>query len=135
DQNEMARHIKSVLEEINPSLVITHYPNHGVHPDHNALGAATIEAVRLMDPVKRPTVWAAAITRNFQDVLGKPDIIHDVSDVFDEKLEAIKKHKSQAEGMIRKIQEEDPENLSEHARSFKERMSTEMFYIWNFDVS
>src|SRR5699024_10824926 len=66
DKQEVARHIKGVLEEINPSLVITHYPNYAVHPDHNALGAATIEAVGMMDADTRPTVWAQAISHNFE---------------------------------------------------------------------
>src|SRR5690625_6045070 len=31
NQAKMAEHIKSILEEINPSVVVTHYPGHGVH--------------------------------------------------------------------------------------------------------
>src|SRR5699024_9873329 len=49
--------VKDALEDIQPSLVITHYPEHGVHPDHNALGHATIEAVRQMNENERPTLW------------------------------------------------------------------------------
>src|SRR5699024_9488686 len=37
--------VKKEIEDINPSLVLTHYPEHGVHADHNALGEATIKAV------------------------------------------------------------------------------------------
>src|SRR5699024_2155369 len=92
----VAEHIKRILEDIEPSLVITHYPGYAIHPDHNALGAATIEAVRLMDADKRPNLWAQAIETNFQDDLGEPDVIHDITDVFDKKLESIFQHKSQA---------------------------------------
>src|SRR5699024_11181626 len=34
---EAAARVKKELDDIKPSLVITHYPKHGVHPDHNAL--------------------------------------------------------------------------------------------------
>src|SRR5690625_3149764 len=69
-KEDVANHIKEILEEIKPSLVITHYPEHGVHPDHNALGEATIEAVRLMDEASRPVVWASAI-RSEERRVGK----------------------------------------------------------------
>lgn len=132
DRQEVAEHIKEILETIKPSLVITHYPNYAVHPDHDALGAATIEAVRLMDPNERPTLWAQAIATNYQEELGKPDVIHDVRDIFDQKMEAILTHRSQAEGMLKEIkgqlqlQEEDKENL-------KRRLGLEQFYIWKFN--
>src|SRR5690625_2999311 len=105
DRQEVAEHIKGILEEIKPSLVITHYPDYAIHPDHNALGAAAIEAVRLMDVNKRPTVWAQAIEMGFQDDLRDPDIIHDITDIFDHKRESIHQHKSQAEGMGQKLNE------------------------------
>lgn len=132
DRDQMARHIKEVLEEINPSLVITHYPEHGVHPDHNALGAATIEAVRLMEKDKRPTVWASAITKNFEEVLGNPDIIHDITPIFDQKMEAILLHKSQAEGMLKRFKEQ-PEEMAIARENFEKRLGKERFFIWEFD--
>lgn len=134
DMTEMANHLKEELEKIKPSLVITHYPNYGVHPDHNALGMATVEAVRLMDEADRPTVWVSAITLGFEDVLGKPDIVNDVRDVLDEKIEAILKHKSQAEGMIKKIKEQPTEALDDRLRNFEKRMGTEMFYVWDYET-
>lgn len=129
--NKVATHIKSILEELEPSLVITHYPEHGVHPDHDALGVATIEAVRLMDEAIRPTVWAAAITNNFEEVLGKPDVIIDVID-FDHKLAAILKHKSQAEGLLKQMAEE-PEAAGIYIEGLKQRLGKEQFYIWKYE--
>lgn len=131
DTLQLATHIQQVLEEMKPSLVITHYPDHGVHPDHNALGAATIEAVRLMEEEKRPTVWASAITKNFEDVLGKPDIIHNVTSVFDQKMDAILTHKSQAEGMLKRY-EERPEEFALVRENFEKRLGKEQFFIWDF---
>lgn len=132
DRSEMAKHIKGVLEEISPSLVITHYPGYAIHPDHNALGAATIEAVRLMDPDKRPKVWAQAISKSFEETLGQPDIVLDVSDNLDKKMEAIFAHKSQAGGMISSFSGESSQALKQQS-VYKERMGTEQFYSWNYD--
>src|SRR5690625_468035 len=129
-KEDVANHIKEILEEIKPSLVITHYPEHGVHPDHNALGEATIEAVRLMEEASRPVVWASAITKDFEKVLGEPDIVRPVED-FDYKLAAILKHKSQAEGMLKKMQE-DPDELDLYMKGLKARLGKERFYIWKY---
>lgn len=128
---DAAARVKKELDEIKPSLVITHYPEHGVHPDHNALAVATIEAVRQMEPSERPTVWASAITHNFREVLGEPDIVHEVED-FNHKLQAIFKHKSQADGLLEKTQENALES-DEVIQDLKERLGIEQFYIWDFE--
>ncbi|WP_368654433.1 bacillithiol biosynthesis deacetylase BshB2 [Ornithinibacillus sp. 4-3] len=127
DRQEMAEHLKEIFEEIEPSLIITHYPGHGVHPDHNALAAGAVEAVRLMEPEKRPTIWAAAITRNFEAELGQPDVVNDITDIFDRKMSAILKHTSQAGGMLERLA--DPERLEAH----KARLGKERYFIWDFD--
>lgn len=133
NMEKMSLHIKEVLEELDPSLVITFYPEHGVHPDHNAIGVATIEAVRLIDADKRPTVWAAAITNNFEEVLGEPDIqIPLTKEQFEFKLEAIMKHKSQAEGMLEKMRE-TPAEAQVYIDGLKERLGKERFFTWKFD--
>lgn len=131
DRNEVAVHLKGIIEEIEPSLVITHYPEHGVHPDHNALGAAAVEAVRLMEPEKRPTVWAQAITNTHIEELGKPEVINDVRDNFDKKMDAILCHQSQANGVIRSWNQSEglDNDLKEEA---KKRLGYESFYIWKY---
>lgn len=132
DRQQVAEHLKSLLEDINPSLVITHYPEYAVHPDHNALGAAAIEAVKLMEPEKRPTVWAQAISNNFPEVLGKPEVINDITDQFDKKMEAILSHKSQASGVLSQFKK--PEDLERDMKEeAKKRLGREQFYIWHFD--
>lgn len=133
DQQEVATYIKNILEDINPSLVITHYPEYAVHPDHDALGAAVIRAVEMMDPKNRPTVWAQAITNGFEKVLGEPDIVNDITDVFDQKMEAILTHKSQADGMLDSLNGDQP-IISEEAKNvMKNRLGKEIFYIWDFE--
>ncbi|SET10143.1 bacillithiol biosynthesis deacetylase BshB2 [Oceanobacillus limi] len=132
DRQQVANHLKGFIEDIEPSLVITHYPEHAIHPDHNALGAAAVEAVRLMDPTKRPTVWAQAITNTHYEDLGKPDVINDVKGIFDKKMEAILAHKSQASGMLKTFNQDGniSEDLKEEA---KKRLGKERFYIWKYE--
>lgn len=128
----VAKRVKKELEDIEPSLVITHYPGHGVHPDHNALAAGTIEAVRMMPKEKRPTVWAAAITRDFEKVLGEPDVVIELGEHFDYKLEAILKHRSQAEGLLKQLENRD-KSESEFIKGLKTRLGKERFFIWQFE--
>lgn len=131
DQMEIAQHLKGILEEIKPSLVITHYPNYAVHPDHNALGAAAIKAVELMD--ERPTVWAQAFARGFKKELGEPDVINDVSAYFEKKMDAILCHDSQAGGIIGPLK--NYKELGEEVlQEAKERFGTEEFFTWQFSV-
>lgn len=131
DRNEVAKHLKGLLEELDPSLVITHYPEHAVHPDHNALGAAAIEAVRLMDEGQRPVVWAQAISRDYPEVLGTPDIINDVRKYFDKKMEAILCHDSQAGGILGQIKNYQQMN-SEDRDAVVEQFGKEQFYTWKY---
>lgn len=132
DRQEVAVHLKSILDEMEPSLVITHYPGYAVHPDHNALGAAAIEAVKLMELGKRPTIWAQAFSNNFKEALGQPDINNDISDQIDKKIEAIFCHDSQAGGVIsqRNKTENNKNDLKAEAQK---QMGQEQFYTWDFD--
>lgn len=132
DRTKVAKHLKAILDEIAPSLVITHYPGYAVHPDHNALGAAAIKAVASMNDTKRPTVWAQAFSRGFKEELGEPDIINDVADYFEKKMEAILCHESQASGIIGKLK--DYKQLgTEILQEAKERFGKEEFFIWKFE--
>jgi bacillithiol biosynthesis deacetylase BshB2 len=131
DRQEVARHLKTHLDDLKPSLVITHYPDYAVHPDHNALGSAAIEAVRMMEPDERPEVWAQAISRDFQQVLGEPDITNDVRDGVEKKMEAIFCHTTQAKGVLSQL---TAPGLSQEELKKKvaENFAYERFYRWKF---
>lgn len=127
DRNAVANHLQGILEEINPSLVITHYPGYAVHPDHNALGAAAIQAVEQMEKSRRPVIWAQAFARGFQKDLGEPDIINDVEDQFETKMNAILCHQSQAGGMIGQLK--NYKDLgAEVLQEAKDRFGKEAFF-------
>lgn len=132
DRTKVATNLKEYLDRIKPSLVITHYPDHAVHPDHNALGAAAIEAVRMMDESERPVVWAQAISRNYTEVLGKPDVINDVRAEIDTKLDAIYAHKTQAAGVLSQFMQPGF-SQEEFKKEVANNFSTEQFYIWKYN--
>ncbi|ARI76545.1 bacillithiol biosynthesis deacetylase BshB2 [Halobacillus mangrovi] len=125
--DEMADHLKERIESLNATTVITHYPGYAVHPDHDALGKAVVEAVRRIDENYRPDVWMHAISNNHEVDLGEPQIVHNVEPYWDRKLAAIKAHLSQADGMMSLIQSQD-----QQAEQL-ERLKTERFYQYKFD--
>ncbi|MCD7033514.1 bacillithiol biosynthesis deacetylase BshB2 [Metabacillus sp. GX 13764] len=106
-----ADRIQELIEEIKPSLVVTFYPEHGVHPDHDATGRAVIHAIKRLPADERPLTYCMAITKNREEVLGEANVIIDIREVAGVKLEALKAHRSQTEGLIKemekKYQEQD----------------------------
>ncbi|TDQ39774.1 bacillithiol biosynthesis deacetylase BshB2 [Aureibacillus halotolerans] len=123
-----------VIKEEQPTKILTHYPNYAVHPDHNALGAATIRAVQKLPKVGRPTVIAHAFSRNHEDHIGEADVVLNVTEFMDTKLAALKAHRSQTENMLKGVElqlsNNDPEALSFFA--------TERFWVVDaeqFDLS
>ena len=132
DPEVLADHVEKVIRDVNPSLVMTFYPKHGVHPDHNALAEATVRAVARLPKEERPTVYGSPVTQNAREVLGPPDVINDVSSVLDTKLAAIKAHKSQSQAMLEGVQkrmESDPEFKEQYTKF----MTQEAFWIIPID--
>lgn len=125
-RHEVAAHLKERIEALGATIVITHYPGYAVHPDHDALGAAVVEAVGKMNEANRPQVWMHAISNNHEQDLGKPDIVYDVRPYWERKLAAIKAHLSQADGMMSLIENHD------QASNQLERLKTERFYQYSF---
>ncbi|RDW16540.1 bacillithiol biosynthesis deacetylase BshB2 [Oceanobacillus arenosus] len=127
DRMEIAARLKGYLDKLKPSLVITHYPEYAVHPDHNAFGAAAIEAVSLMEAEDRPAIWAQAFSNDHLEALGMPDIINDITPFFDKKMEAILAHDSQAMVSLTQQRPNEDPNLDEKERA-KLRLGIEQFY-------
>lgn len=127
DPERVADLIETVINELNPSLVITHYPGHGVHPDHDALGVATIIAVGRIPDEKRPKVYCHAITKNRIEVLGEPDVVFDISSVIETKLDALRAHRSQTEGMFKKWDQDLKANPA-----FLDRWKKEFYWTYKF---
>ncbi|WP_280771077.1 bacillithiol biosynthesis deacetylase BshB2 [Salipaludibacillus daqingensis] len=128
DQDALQSRLFDVIDEINPSLIITFYPGYAVHPDHDATGAAVIQAVRRLPEGDRPTVHAIAFAEGSEQALGEPDVVHDISPYYDQKMNVIEAHQSQTAGVIETMKQ----RMLEEDETVRQRMLIERF--WTFPV-
>lgn len=128
DTEKLVNHIGAIIDEVNPSLIISFYPGYSVHPDHDATGAVVVEAVKRLPKEKRPTLHCVAFSKNCVDELGPPDIVHNVSALVETKLETIRAHQSQTQLMVSQMAEKyknnDPEAVA--------WISNERFWTYKF---
>src|SRR3954453_556564 len=54
DDEKLANAMLSLINDVNPSLIITFYPGYSVHPDHDATGSAVVRAVAKIPAAARP---------------------------------------------------------------------------------
>lgn len=129
DDDKMTKVMSDLIEELNPSLIITFYPGYSVHPDHDATGAAVIRAVEKMPAAMRPKVHCVAFSNNCVEELGEADIVLDISAAAGKKLAAIKAHRSQTEqmfiGMEEQLKNQDPQVMA--------RINNERFWTYKFN--
>jgi len=115
DEVKLANTMLAMIEEVNPSLIITFYPGYSVHPDHDATGAAVVRAVEKLPASARPALHCVAFSNNCVEELGEADIINNITPVADKKLAAIRAHRSQTEqmlsGMEEKLKNQDPQTM------------------------
>jgi len=113
DEDQLSNTLLAIIEEVNPSLIITFYPGYSVHPDHDATGAAVVRAVEKLPAAARPTLHCVAFSKNCVEELGEADIINNITPVAKTKLAAIKAHRSQTEQMFidmeEKLKNQDPQ--------------------------
>jgi N-acetylglucosamine malate deacetylase 2 len=113
DDEKLTNTMLALIEDVNPSLIITFYPGYSVHPDHDATGAAVVRAVEKMPAAARPTLHCVAFSNNCVDEIGEPDILNNISPVAETKLAAIQAHRSQTEqmfiGIEEKLKNKDPQ--------------------------
>ncbi|MGE6629737.1 bacillithiol biosynthesis deacetylase BshB2 [Bacillus sp. NPDC077027] len=129
DDEYLADIMEKIIDEVKPTLIVTFYPEHGVHPDHDATGEAVIRALYRKKKEDRPVTYCMAITRNREEVLGKPDIVINITDVADIKLNALRAHRTQTEGLLRELEEK----LKNKEPVIRNLLDEEIFwtYKWN----
>lgn len=125
DDEKMVKLVSDLIDELNPSLVITFLPGFSVHPDHEATARAVVEAVRRMPKDERPTIIAVGFANDTVDKMGLPHIKVDITDVKMDKLAALQAHASQTAWMIAESEkrEETADELSDNW------LTTEAFYV------
>ena len=117
--------IRDIVEEVKPDVVFTFYPGYGVHPDHNACGAAVIRVVQAMKAEERPSVLCTAFPTD--NDLGNPQVVNDISDYIKQKMGALESHSSQFS---------IPDLLKswgEKEEDFMKRIKKERFWIFPFE--
>ncbi|GAA3137330.1 PIG-L deacetylase family protein [Streptosporangium carneum] len=116
---DLRRDITRVIRQVRPDLVITHTPERNYrfvapsHPDHRAVGGATLDAVYpdARNPYTFPSLLgeegleAWTVREVWLNGGQTPDHYVDVTDTFDRKLSALRAHASQVGHL------EDPESL------------------------
>lgn len=100
-----------------------------MHPDRDATGAAVIHAVKSLPKEKRPKVYCVAFSNNCEEEIGAADVVHDVTEVADIKLNTLKAHVSQTQLMIKEMEE----NLKKQDPAVMARINQERFWTYQFD--
>ncbi len=144
DPHEVAAQVRAVIQELKPSTVITFYPGYGVHPDHDALGHATVLAVRGLPVQERPQLLASAIGDRDEILaeLGPAHVACDIEAYAPKKLDALRAHRSQTEAMFAQWDAEqqgaDVDAVTatdDQAKAFREQFTkSERFYVLNADA-
>src|SRR5690625_3312630 len=80
NDDEVTAVIYDIIQQLNPSLIISFYPGYCVHPDHEATARAVIRALRKFPDEKRPTLHCVAFSNNHEKELGKPHIEVNISE-------------------------------------------------------
>jgi len=129
DPDELAVRIAGVIEELDADLVISFYPGHGVHPDHDAMGEATLRAVTGLAEAERPTFWAVAVGERdgLEQALGPADVRVDIRAWADRKRAALEAHATQTKTMFARMEAQAAGD--EHLRErLEEGRRVERFY-------
>ena len=128
DEEKLIQDITSIINEVNPSLIISFYPGYAVHPDHDACGAAVVKTVERIAENKRPKLHCVAFANGCEEEIGQADIVYDITPYAEKKIAAIQAHESQAQLMMADFEEKykqgDPLVLA--------RINNERFWTYTF---
>lgn len=92
---KLKNEIVALIEELQPSLVISFYPGYAVHPDHDATGEAVVAALESLSVEKQPVLHAIAFSNGHEAEIGAADVVNDVTPYAQIKLDTLRAHASQ----------------------------------------
>lgn len=118
--------IRSIYEEVKPTLVFTFFPGYSVHPDHDATGASVIRVLQEVPAEERPKVLCIGFSHNMVQDNGEPDVSIDITDYLVQKRNAIAAHQSQFQ-ISEMFGNEDI-----HSEEVKQRFGKEKFWTYSF---
>ncbi|MCG7339300.1 bacillithiol biosynthesis deacetylase BshB2 [Staphylococcus sp. ACRSN] len=125
--DEMDAMVKSLIDELKPSVIISFYPKFAVHPDHEATAEAVVRTVGRMSVEERPRLQLVAFSNDAAEKLGEPDILNEISDYKEVKLRAFEAHASQTGPFLEQLATPD---VSGQVKSFLE---VEPYWTYNFE--
>ncbi|MBU7217891.1 bacillithiol biosynthesis deacetylase BshB2 [Staphylococcus gallinarum] len=125
--DEMDAMVKSLIDELQPSVIISFYPKFAVHPDHEATAEAVVRTVGRMAKEYRPRLQLVAFSNDAKEKLGEPDILNEISDYKEVKLRAFEAHASQTGPFLEQLATPD---VSGQVKSFLE---VEPYWTYNFE--
>lgn len=125
----LASVIKDMIDELNPSRIISFYPGYSVHPDHEATAEAVLNAVEDMPPSERPALQLVAFAKNTLDDLGDPDIINDITGYEDKKEQVMAAHISQTGPLLKRL----AAGTVEGQEAREAYLKLEQFYSYDID--
>ncbi|WP_100372909.1 bacillithiol biosynthesis deacetylase BshB2 [Bacillus sp. FJAT-45037] len=129
DDQKMTDLVTDLIDDCQPSLVITFYPEYSVHPDHEATARAVVRAIQQRVKSDRPILHCVAFSNGHEEKIGKADIINQIQPFVKQKMAALKAHISQTAWMIDDLEQMLSAGVDQHeAISFL----TEKF--WTYDV-
>ncbi|KAB7707652.1 bacillithiol biosynthesis deacetylase BshB2 [Bacillus aerolatus] len=129
DDGKMADLVSDLLAELKPSLVISFYPGFSVHPDHEATARAVVRAFRRLPETERPKLHLVAFANNTDADLGQPDIVYDISNVFEKKMDAMRAHISQTIWLLKEMEK----LLAQNDEATVQRVKFERFWTYRWD--
>ncbi|MCM3634181.1 bacillithiol biosynthesis deacetylase BshB2 [Paenibacillus camelliae] len=118
--------IRSIYEEVKPTLVFTFFPGYSVHPDHDATGASVIRVLQELPAEERPKVLCIGFSHNMVQDNGEPDVSIDITNYLVQKRNAIAAHQSQFQ-ISEMFGNEDI-----HSEEVKQRFGKEKFWTYSF---
>lgn len=124
DRGELARQLAAILSETGASTVITFHPELGGHPDHCAVGAATVAAVRMLPRHRRPRVLFPVGPAADRD-LGWTMLKVPIGQVSALKEAALRAHWSQTSGWDQQLA-----NNPEMRQRLAQWMEQERFWLY-----
>ena len=102
-KDEIDNMVKSLIDELNPSLIISFYPGYSVHPDHEATAEAVIRTVGRMEKSERPKLHLVAFSNDTYSDLGEPDVNIDITGYEERKMKVLQAHASQTGPMLQNL--------------------------------
>ncbi|MFP4975466.1 bacillithiol biosynthesis deacetylase BshB2 [Paenibacillus sp. CN-4] len=126
DPQLLDQRILELIQELDPSLVITFYPGYSVHPDHDATGEAVIRTISRLPADQRPLVHCIAFSKDHEQAIGRADVTVDVTAYLDKKLASMKAHRSQFQAA------ELLGNVELTSEELRARYGTEQYWTYRF---